>query len=413
MSELRKLIDHLTYIEEGGQLIRELDARTGRVVSKPAPAVSAKKWPTTDAEIRAFQRANPPLRVDGMIGQQTLGKLRQLGYAPPAGFKPVVNKAIVPGAAPVANSAVPSAAPAGNLGSNTVGNISDFSAGPVAKSSPQSADAEDDDDSSGWNPPTAGRNADGSYNADHPFVKAMDAKMARNKNPNGNNGHDGSGIAPNDSPEDPKTWPKGVTKASDFGYLDPNGMWIPTPFDVRTANGDFKIPRTSPANRTGIPHNQYSSFQLAVEKMTNKVAYTSASAIEQVKPVNLPSGAPEISGFKQIDVSRFSTDAREPGLDKSIPWVYAYQRGKDFVLISPMLFYNTSIKIGRHYNSWVGRGIRTDDDRVPSANGTVFVTNQHFNANDKILSIVVHTSMGAGNIGPNIIKSISGSLTPV
>jgi hypothetical protein len=421
MSELRKLIDHLTYIDEGGQLIRELDAKTGRVISKPVPAASGKKWPTTDAEIRAFQRANPPLKDDGMIGQQTLGKLRQLGYVPPPGFKPVADKAIVPGAAPVANQAVPSTASAKNLGSNAAGNISDFSAGPVATSKSQSAssqpaDAEDDDDSSsGWNPPTAGRNADGSYNSDHPFVKAMDAKMARNKNPNGNGGHEGSGIDPNADPEDAKIWPKGITKASDFGYLDANGMWIPTPFHVRTANGDFKIPRTSPANRIGIPNNQLSPFQKAVQQMEYKSTLSSASAIEQVKFVKLPNGAPDIPGFQQVDASKFSNDAREPGLNKFVDWVYAYQRGKDFVLIAPMLFYNNKISIGRHYANWTNQGIKTDDDRVPSANGTVFVANQSFNANDMILTVVVNTSIGAGNIGPQILKRItaSGGLTPV
>jgi hypothetical protein len=408
MSELRKLINHLTYIEEGGQLIRELDAKTGRVVSKPVPAASGKKWPTTDAEIRAFQTANPPLAVDGMIGQQTLGKLRQLGYVPPPGFKPVADRV------------VPGAAPAKKLRSNAAGNISDFSAGPVATSNSQSAssqpaDAEDDDDSSsGWNPPTAGRNADGSYNSDHPFVKAMDAKMARNKNPNGNGGHEGSGIDPNADPNDPKIWPSGITKAPDFGYLS-NGMWIPTPFHVRTANGVFKIPRTSPANRIGIPETQLSPFQKAVQQMEYKSTLSSASAIEQVKFVKLPNGAPDIPGFQQVDANKFSNDARQPGLEKFVDWVYAYQRGKDFVLIAPMLFYNNKISIGRHYANWTNQGIKTDDDRVPSANGTVFVANQSFNVNDMILTVVVNTSIGAGNIGPQILKRItaSGGLQPV
>ena len=259
----------------------------------------------------------------------------------------------------------------------------------------------------------AGQNADGSFNADHPFVKAMDAKVAATKNLGGNGGHDGSGIDPNDDPENPKTWPQGVTKAPDFGYLDDNGKWIPTPFQVRDEEGNWKTPRNSPANVVGIPHNKYTPFQLAVEKMQNKVVYTSASAIEQVKAVNLPGGAPKIPGYTQVDASKFSTDAREPGLNKTLDWVYAYKKGPNFILIAPQLFYNTKISIGRYYDNWVGRGMRTDNDRVPSANGTVFVTNQHFDANDKILSIVVHTSMGAGNIGPQIIKSVSGSLKPV
>jgi hypothetical protein len=147
--------------------------------------------------------------------------------------------------------------------------------------------------------------------------------------------------------------------------------------------------------------------------MKNKVVYSSASAIEQVKPMELPSGAPTIPGFKQVDASQFSQDAREPGVSKSIPWVYAYQKGKDFILISPMLFYNTKLSIGRIYDNWAGAGLRTDDDRVPSKNGTVFVAAQSFNVNDMILGVVVHTSMGAGNIGPQILKSISGSLNPL
>jgi len=35
MNDLRKLIDHLEHIDRGGQLIRGLDLRTGRVVSSP------------------------------------------------------------------------------------------------------------------------------------------------------------------------------------------------------------------------------------------------------------------------------------------------------------------------------------------------------------------------------------------
>lgn len=52
----------------------------------------AKKWPVSDAEIRAFQTANPPLVVDGMIGKKTLARLTQLGYTPPTGFKPIADK---------------------------------------------------------------------------------------------------------------------------------------------------------------------------------------------------------------------------------------------------------------------------------------------------------------------------------
>ena len=363
---LRKLLDHM---DRGGRTTRELDPRTGRVVTTPV--------------------------YEGEIGRKIGSTIGSMFGDAGARF----------------------GGDMGDRAGNALDRLNPFSKGTTASgndtgSSPSPTASATGNDSS-WNPPTAGQNADGSYNADHPFAVAMDKKMAANRNPGGNGGHDGSGIDPNDNPEDPKTWPTGVTKAPDFGYLDPNGMWIPTPFHVRDQNGRWDTPRNSPANRTGIPNNKLSPFQLAVQKLDYKSNLSSASAIEQVKSVSLPNGAPQIPGFKQVDAARFSQDAREPGLDKSLGWVYAYQRGKDFVLIAPQLFYNTSIKIGRHYNSWVGRGIRTDDDRVPSANGTVFVTNQHFNANDKILSVVVHTSMGAGNIGPNIIKSISGSLKPV
>ena len=108
MSDLRKLMDHLGHIEKGGEFDRVRDLVTGRIVSKPvteAVIAGAKKWPTTNAEIKAFQQANPPLRVDGMIGQETLGRLQQQGYVAPAGFKPVANKAATAGAAPVANIA--------------------------------------------------------------------------------------------------------------------------------------------------------------------------------------------------------------------------------------------------------------------------------------------------------------------
>jgi len=401
MTDLRKLMDHLTHIEQGGKLIRELDVRTGRIVSRPVTEddIGSKTWPSSDAQIRAFQRANPPLEVDGLIGKKTLAVLTQRGYKPPTGFAPVADKANAGGS----NASR-------DLGSNAAGNISDFS-----KGSSGSFDAGANTDSYSILRPggIAGQNADGSFNSDHPFVKAMDAKMARNKNPNGNGGHDGSGIDPNDNPADPKTWPPGVKPAPDFGYLDRDGMWIPTPFHERDADGDYNIPRTSPANRIGIPESQLSPFQKAVQKMEYKSTLSSASAIEQSKPVKLPSGAPEIPGYKQVDPGQFSTDARQPGLDKTVDWVYAYRKGNDFILIAPQLFYNTKLSIGRHYRGWNHHGIKTDDDRVPSKNGTVFVANQSFNVNDMILVVVVNTSIGAGNIGPQILKSISGSLKPL
>jgi hypothetical protein len=53
---------------------------------------SAKKWPETSDEIRAFQKANK-LVPDAMIGNKTLAALKAAGYTPPQGFVPVANKA--------------------------------------------------------------------------------------------------------------------------------------------------------------------------------------------------------------------------------------------------------------------------------------------------------------------------------
>ena len=57
----------------------------------------AGKWPTTDAEIKAFQQANKdqfgkPLAVDGKIGAQTMQALAKAGIQPPAGFQMAGNK---------------------------------------------------------------------------------------------------------------------------------------------------------------------------------------------------------------------------------------------------------------------------------------------------------------------------------
>lgn len=74
------------------------------------------KWPTTDPEIRAFQKANG-LKADGMIGANTMAALQKQGVQPPAGFKPVANRQHtaqqgtaakpVAGAAPVAGQVMP------------------------------------------------------------------------------------------------------------------------------------------------------------------------------------------------------------------------------------------------------------------------------------------------------------------
>ena len=368
MSDLRKLIDQLTHIDKGGELIRELDPRTGRIVSKPVfEGEIGRKIGSTISGIFGDKAS----KIGGDLGDKAGDVLSKL-----------------------------------NPFSNSTDNI-------TAKDKPNlKAPSNISDFSNGTAPDTSGRNADGSYNSDHPFVLAMNKKMAANKNPGGNNGHDGSGIDPNDDPEDPKTWPPGVKPAPDFGYLDSEGMWIPTPFHIRTEEGNWKTPRNSPANRIGIPHNTYTPFQLAVEKMQQKVAYLSSSLIEQSKPVKLPNDAPEIPGYKSIDPKRFSVNANGPGVNKNLHWVYAYQNGKNFILIAPDLFYNTKISIGRHYPTWTDTGIRTDNDRVPSENGPVYVSSENFNVNDMILSVVVHVSVGAPNIGGQILKSLHGSLKP-
>lgn len=364
--DLRKLIEH---IDRGGETIRELDPRTGRVVTRPV----------IEGEIGRKIGST----IGGVFGKSAGDRLGQIGsnigdmFDKPSSDKPMTTQ-------------------------KGPGNISDFSGGPDANK----------DSSSAGTPSIAGQNADGSFNSDHPFVLAMNKKVAANKNPNGNNGHDGSNIDPNDDPTDPKTWPSGVKSAADFGFIDSNNMWIPTPFHIRTESGDWKVPRNSPANLVGIPHNKYTPFQLKFEKMQEKVVYLSSSAIEQTRSVKLPSGAPDIPGYKPIDPKRFSTDASGPGVNKNLDWVYAYQNGKHFILIAPDLFYNTKISIGRYYNGWLDNGIRSDNDKVPSANGPVYVSAAHFNADDKILSVVVHISVGAPNIGAQLLKSISSSLKP-
>ena len=238
MSDLRKLMDHLRHIEKGGEFNRVRDLVTGRIVSKPVTeevTAGAKKWPKTKAEIEAFQRANSPLKVDGLIGEKTLARLLQLGYVPPAGFKPVANKAAGSGA--------------------DIVDEPDGSADPATPSSGQKPNGNNDQNTA----------SNGSYN--------------------------GSNIAPDDGPEDPKTWPSGVKKAPDFGYLDPQGMWIPTPFHIRTEDGKWRVPKNSPANLKGIQMGKYTPFQKKFHEMEKKVVYTDNSAIEQTKPVQLPGGA--------------------------------------------------------------------------------------------------------------------------
>ena len=69
-------------------------AQAQQDVNKAAPAAAGGKteWPTDKAGIIAFQKANN-LVPDGLIGAKTMAALQKAGATPPAGFKPVANKA--------------------------------------------------------------------------------------------------------------------------------------------------------------------------------------------------------------------------------------------------------------------------------------------------------------------------------
>ena len=55
-------------------------------VQTPSATQNPSGWPTTPEAIRAFQKANG-LKVDGLIGSQTMTALTNKGIKPPAGFK--------------------------------------------------------------------------------------------------------------------------------------------------------------------------------------------------------------------------------------------------------------------------------------------------------------------------------------
>jgi peptidoglycan hydrolase-like protein with peptidoglycan-binding domain len=126
-SELKARVDRLNSIlaEDGGY-----DAMGNVTTAEPSasPTAVAKGWPSTPAAIKAFQTANK-LTPDGMIGNLTLAALQRAGYTPPAGFKPVGNKAPqkpTPGAqtAPAAQRTPAEIAASADLSSaNNAGNI--------------------------------------------------------------------------------------------------------------------------------------------------------------------------------------------------------------------------------------------------------------------------------------------------
>ena len=353
MGDLRKLIDHLEHIEKGGEFIRELDPRAGRIVSKPVvEGEIGRKIGSTIGGVFGDKAA----KFGGNLGDKAGDFLDKLNPFSKDSDKPESNKP----------------------NPNAPGNISDFPSG--------SGDTKLVPINTPGGQTTAGKNP--------------------GKNTNGNNGHDGSGIDPNDDPEDPKTWPPGVKPAPGFGYLDPSGMWIPTPFNIRGEDGNFsKTPTNHPARLTGIPMNQWTPFQQKLDKLRAKHTSINSALIEQSKPVNLPSGAPVIPGYKQVDVKKFSTNVNQGVGPTDIYWVYAYQNGKNIILIGPRLFYNMKLSIGRHYKGWgPDEGIRDGFPKVSTDNGPMHVSAADFNVNDMILNIVVHAS--AEGIGTSILKSI-------
>lgn len=370
-NDLRKLLEH---IDQGGETVRKLDLRTGRIVSVPV----------IEGEIGRKIGST----IGGIFGKEAGDRLGRIG----SNIGDMFGKSS------------PDKSNTNKPNKNEPGNISDFSSGSAA------SPGANRDSSAVWAPDASGRNADGSYNSDSPFAKAMDKKMAANKNPNGNGGHDGSGIDPNADPADPKLWPPGIKPAADFGYLDPQGMWIPTPFHYRTEEGKWRIHKNSPGNLVGIPANKWTPFQQKLQQMQEKVVYLSSAAIEKQVPMKLPGGAPQIPGYRQIDASRFSTDAREPGLNKTLDWIYAYQSdsmfSKKIILIASMLFPNMKISIGRYYDGWedyIGN-IRSGGEAIKTENGTIHVAALMFNHNDVFFDVVIHST--DPDIGPKILQNI-------
>lgn len=76
---------------QGTQANQAINNMLATPASNTQTTPPAGKWPTTDAEIRAFQKANK-LNPDGLIGHKTMAALQAKGIQPPAGFKPVADK---------------------------------------------------------------------------------------------------------------------------------------------------------------------------------------------------------------------------------------------------------------------------------------------------------------------------------
>lgn len=80
------------------------DVNAGKPGAPAAPAAGKTEWPADKAAIIAFQKANK-LVPDGLIGGKTMAALQAAGATPPAGFKPVGNKAAAPAAGQAAQPA--------------------------------------------------------------------------------------------------------------------------------------------------------------------------------------------------------------------------------------------------------------------------------------------------------------------
>ena len=66
---------------QGGPTAAQL-AQANADANRPAGASGQAKWPTSDAEIKAFQKANG-LTPDGLIGGKTMAALQAKGFTPP------------------------------------------------------------------------------------------------------------------------------------------------------------------------------------------------------------------------------------------------------------------------------------------------------------------------------------------
>jgi hypothetical protein len=96
-------------------------AAPGGAAPKPSAPAQAK-WPETPEEIKAFQQAHKgldgqPLKVDGLIGPQTMQSLAKSGYKqPPAGFKMANSKQpTAPASGAAAKPATPGQASQGKV----------------------------------------------------------------------------------------------------------------------------------------------------------------------------------------------------------------------------------------------------------------------------------------------------------